>query len=229
MKTFSLSEKRLFAQQMRENPTPAEAKLWELIQRGQLGYKFRRQELLQGFILDFYCPVARTGVEVDGSAHLHREKAHQDEIRHRVMMRRGVRLMHFSAVEVLAFPEKAAAQIKTICEFQREAILLGSLKGVGVDSAFRAPMNTPILKASNSRLQDYSGHYPPKPASLEAAPLTEKLCISGHEAEKLVEKISRCTRQKSFPFPENDNRPIFEKVNSQRSQLQAWLKGKERA
>lgn len=49
---------------------PAEQILWKILRNSQLkGYKFRRQHGIGNFIVDFYCPKVRLGIEVDGESH----------------------------------------------------------------------------------------------------------------------------------------------------------------
>jgi very-short-patch-repair endonuclease len=44
------------ARQLRRDATPAERHAWTLLRnRRLLGLKFRRQHVLRGFIVDFYC------------------------------------------------------------------------------------------------------------------------------------------------------------------------------
>jgi very-short-patch-repair endonuclease len=58
------------ARELRHNPTPAERHAWTLLRnRGILGLKFRRQHLLHGFIVDFYCPSERIVIELEGNVH----------------------------------------------------------------------------------------------------------------------------------------------------------------
>jgi very-short-patch-repair endonuclease len=57
------------ARQMRHEPTSAEAFLWQHLRRKQLGVKFRRQHLIDRFIVDFYSHEAALVVEVDGPIH----------------------------------------------------------------------------------------------------------------------------------------------------------------
>lgn len=54
-------EKKQRARQMREAMTPAEAALWEYLRLDKLGVHFRRQQIIDGFIVDFYCPLGETG------------------------------------------------------------------------------------------------------------------------------------------------------------------------
>lgn len=59
-----------FAKQNRKNSTEAEDVLWQVLRDKNLGVKFRRQHpLKEGYILDFYCPEAKIGIELDGEIH----------------------------------------------------------------------------------------------------------------------------------------------------------------
>lgn len=56
--------------EMRRSPTPAEAKLWEILRGRRFeGTKWRRQQVIGGFIVDFYCAEHRIVLEVDGGVH----------------------------------------------------------------------------------------------------------------------------------------------------------------
>ena len=43
------------AKELRREMTPAEKILWEELRAKKLGVRFRRQQIIQGFIVDFYC------------------------------------------------------------------------------------------------------------------------------------------------------------------------------
>jgi histidinol dehydrogenase len=43
------------AEEMRNNPTETEEIMWEVLQDKKLGVKFRRQHIIDKFIVDFYC------------------------------------------------------------------------------------------------------------------------------------------------------------------------------
>lgn len=43
--------------------------MWEELRANKLGVRFRRQQVIQGFIVDFYCHKAALVVEVDGDIH----------------------------------------------------------------------------------------------------------------------------------------------------------------
>jgi very-short-patch-repair endonuclease len=58
------------ARELRRNPTDAERVLWDQLRLWQLdGHKFRRQQPLGRYIVDFVCLEKRVVVEVDGGQH----------------------------------------------------------------------------------------------------------------------------------------------------------------
>ncbi len=92
----------IHAHNMRKNPTEAEEFLWTRIRGRRLNkFKFRRQQHLKGFILDFYCESARLGVEVDGEIHLKKEQADFDKQRTEYLAEFGVKIIRFTNDEVL--------------------------------------------------------------------------------------------------------------------------------
>lgn len=62
--------KRLMARQLRRDATPVERQAWAVLRgRRILGLKFRRQHVLDGLIVDFYCAELRLVIELDGRHH----------------------------------------------------------------------------------------------------------------------------------------------------------------
>ena len=55
---------------LRNTLTPAEARLWSLLQNSRLdNRKFRRQHSVGPYVLDFFCPSERLCIELDGAGH----------------------------------------------------------------------------------------------------------------------------------------------------------------
>lgn len=54
---------------LRRSQTPEEKILWEKLRNKGLGVKFFRQYSVGPYILDFYCPVKRLALELDGEHH----------------------------------------------------------------------------------------------------------------------------------------------------------------
>jgi len=81
----------------RHGPTEAEAVAWALLRnRRCLGLKFRRQHVIRGFIVDFYCAELRLAVEVDGTFHGGRAQAEYDEARSQALAQAGVIVVRIS-------------------------------------------------------------------------------------------------------------------------------------
>jgi very-short-patch-repair endonuclease len=101
------------ATEMRNNPTPAEASMWEILRRQVYqnfpDYIFYRQSVQYGYILDFYCPRLRLGIEVDG--YVHDEQKEYDYYRDNTLARHGIEVHRFSNDEVLYNPQVTAERI----------------------------------------------------------------------------------------------------------------------
>ncbi|MBV9852332.1 MAG: endonuclease domain-containing protein [Armatimonadetes bacterium] len=92
-------EKQDLARQMRCRMTPAEAKLWQCLRRNQLlGLHFRRQQVIGGFIADFYCREARLVVECDGQ--VHEAQTYYDAERDRILAAHNLRVLRFTNAQV---------------------------------------------------------------------------------------------------------------------------------
>ena len=87
---------------LRRNQTDAEKKLWTILRNRQLsGVKFRRQFSIGRYILDFYSPEYRLGIEADGGQHYEDKGRQRDELRTRELNKLGVEIVRFSDREIL--------------------------------------------------------------------------------------------------------------------------------
>lgn len=101
-----------YARNMREHPTEAEAKLWELLQAHWLeGLHFRRQHVMENFIVDFLCLRKALIIEVDGPIHDQPEQMDYDQHRTKVLEELGFTLVRFTNDEVLRETEVVRAKI----------------------------------------------------------------------------------------------------------------------
>src|SRR5271166_5306249 len=63
-------EQLSFAKRLRREMTPPERILWKALRRNAVdGFHFRRQQVIEGSVVDFYCDAARLAIELDGSVH----------------------------------------------------------------------------------------------------------------------------------------------------------------
>jgi very-short-patch-repair endonuclease len=87
------------AREFRKAPMPSEAILWEALRGRRLaGRKFRRQQPIGPFVVDFFCPADRLIVEVDGGVHESQRAA--DREREKLLKSLGLRFVRVSAEQV---------------------------------------------------------------------------------------------------------------------------------
>lgn len=80
------------ARKLRRNMTLEERSLWHHLRRDNLGVKFRRQEPIGRYIVDFVCFEHKIVVEADGSQHLNNPN---DKIRDEFFTSQGFRVLRF--------------------------------------------------------------------------------------------------------------------------------------
>jgi very-short-patch-repair endonuclease len=88
------------ARKQRRQMSPPEVLLWRQVRGGVLGFKVRRQHPIGPYLADFYVPIARLVVEVDGSAHDFGDRPERDAARDQYMQERGYRVLRISARDV---------------------------------------------------------------------------------------------------------------------------------
>jgi very-short-patch-repair endonuclease len=94
---------------MRAHPTEAEKRLWFLLRdRRLVAFKFRRQQVIEPYIVDFVCFGERLIVEADGSRHADSES---DAWRDAYLRAQGFRVIRFWNNDILAGRESVAAAI----------------------------------------------------------------------------------------------------------------------
>ncbi len=113
--------KQLRALQMRRQMTPAEKILWQHLRAGRLqGLHFRRQQVIDGFIADFYCHSAGLVVEVDGA--VHEEQRDYDRERDRIITGRGLHILRVTNSQVTAEIKNVLTQIAHAAAEQRRKV-----------------------------------------------------------------------------------------------------------
>jgi very-short-patch-repair endonuclease len=102
------------AKELRRAMTPAEKRLWSALRRNQLdGFHFRRQQIIAGLIVDFYCHASGLVVEVDGP--VHEEQAEYDAERSRILGARGLRVLRIRNEDVMRDIEGVLVRIREAC------------------------------------------------------------------------------------------------------------------
>lgn len=102
---------RLFIRSLRNNPTPAERKLWAHLSARQLaGYRFNRQVRVGGYVIDLASRSAKLAIELDGDSHA--TTAEKDAVRTAFLQTRGYRVIRFANFDVMSNVEGAVAEIE---------------------------------------------------------------------------------------------------------------------
>ncbi|HEX3147605.1 MAG TPA: DUF559 domain-containing protein [Gemmataceae bacterium] len=92
-------EKIARAKELRREVTPEEQIIWEVLRANRFhGLRFRRQQVIDGFIADFYCHAAGLVVEIDGP--VHDDQAGYDQIRDKVLQARGLVVLRITNDQV---------------------------------------------------------------------------------------------------------------------------------
>lgn len=216
---FSLQEKRNFARTMRRNMTRAENALWYKISRNHFGYRFQRQFLLRGYIVDFYCAQLRTIVEIDGSIHDIEDVAADDEQRERILESYGFLVLRFSNEDVLNHMSVVLTRLWDECAARRAA-----LKAFSSKQFLSAKEKQPA--ALNSSCESVE-----KPARAATVDKTSEdgTTATPEDFQRIKEawqKLVVCSRERGRAFDAADNRTVAEKAFNQKYALQQHLQQK---
>ncbi|MBF0570643.1 MAG: endonuclease domain-containing protein [Candidatus Omnitrophica bacterium] len=102
MKTFNREATKEKRKELRKNQTDAERVLWNILRNKQMGgYKFFRQYGIGSYIADFYCPLLKVVIEVDGGQHYSEEAVAHDRKREEFLKGAGIRVIRFNNLDIL--------------------------------------------------------------------------------------------------------------------------------
>ncbi|MGH9441565.1 MAG: endonuclease domain-containing protein, partial [Thermoanaerobaculia bacterium] len=110
-----LAKLRHRARDFRKHSTEAERVLWrELRSRRFRVLKFRRQQRVGPYILDFYCYDRKLAIEVDGGGHANPETRGYDVARAVFLSGAGIRIVRFWNNDVLKSLDSVLAEIDRV-------------------------------------------------------------------------------------------------------------------
>ena len=93
-------EKIKRAKELRQKMTPAEKTLWEHLRAKRFhSLKFRRQQIIEGFIVDFYCHPLGLVIEVDGE--IHDKQKEYDRDREKILSAKGLTILRFTNKQII--------------------------------------------------------------------------------------------------------------------------------
>lgn len=87
---------KTYRRDLRNNSTKPERMLWKALQKSQFeGRKFRRQQSIENYIVDFYCPSEKLIVELDGEVHHNFVNQNYDDKRSVRLKELGFKVIRF--------------------------------------------------------------------------------------------------------------------------------------
>ena len=110
MKTRINPKLKEYSRENRKHSTYAEKVVWNMLRDNRLGEKFRRQHVIEPFIVDFYCNAKKLIIEIDGETHVGNED--YDLKREEILTNMGYHVIRFSNELVLGAGEKVENEIK---------------------------------------------------------------------------------------------------------------------
>ncbi len=98
---FNRPDQKSKRRQLRNSMPNAEVILWSRLKGHQLlGCKFRRQYGVGAFVIDFYSPEIKLGIELDGDTHFQEGRREYDRRRQAFIESFGIRIVRFLNVDI---------------------------------------------------------------------------------------------------------------------------------
>jgi len=114
MKIYNRKYLKTRRKDLRSNSTQAEIILWQCLKGSKLeGRKFRRQQSIGNYIVDFYCPKERLVIELDGEVHFTPEAIEYDKQRTEYLESLYIKVIRFENQEVVYNIDKVLENIKS--------------------------------------------------------------------------------------------------------------------
>ena len=111
--TSNIPALKSLLRKLRKNMTPAEVTLWQQLKAGRLdGTHWRRQYSVDKYILDFYCPIYKLCIELDGQEHFTMQGDTRDYDRTIFLNSKGIEVIRFENKEIWENIESVLETIK---------------------------------------------------------------------------------------------------------------------
>ena len=135
-------EKKARSRELRKNMTLAEKMLWEYLRAKRFNnFKFRRQQVIAGFIVDFYCHALELIIEVDGK--IHDKQQEYDRHRENIFMNKGFHIIRFTNKQVINDIETV---LKTIADKAEDIEDLQDLRQARKEAAVEPYLSLEVVK-----------------------------------------------------------------------------------
>lgn len=130
------SELKKRAEELRERMTEAEGLLWNVLSGKKFGgYKFRRQHIINQYIVDFVCLREKLVIELDGQYHFEEEQIEKDKIRTEFLESEGYKVIRFENKEVIKEIDAVLEKILKELESQHHKVSIREASPLGGEGA----------------------------------------------------------------------------------------------
>jgi very-short-patch-repair endonuclease len=114
---YNRPRQKRIRQHLRNTATDAERLLWSSLKGCQLlGYKFRRQQGIGQYVVDFYCPDKKVAVEIDGVTHWTEQEQKRDRLRQEYIEALGIRVLRFTNDDIFTNKDGVLNMIFAVLE-----------------------------------------------------------------------------------------------------------------
>ena len=113
----------------KKQTTPAEQVLWQQLKAKKLDSKFRRQHLVDEFIVDFICIEKSLIIEVDGEHHNTTAQQEADNLRTQILQELGFKVIRFTNQEVIGNIENVTKKITQELHNSDKSLPFGEVGG----------------------------------------------------------------------------------------------------
>ena len=108
-----MENKTILARNLRKNSTIQERRLWNLLKNRQFhNLKFKRQQPIGNYIVDFICKEAKIIIEIDGGQHNEPENIEYDKTRTEYLNTLGYKVIRFWNNEIYENIEGVVLRLK---------------------------------------------------------------------------------------------------------------------
>lgn len=114
---FNLDPLKPRRRKLRVDATEAEKIFWEAIRNKKLGSRFVRQFSIDGYVMDFYCPKLRLGIELEGRIHDYTKE--YDDFRVKYLESFSIKILRFKNSEIIDNLKRVLEQISPLLDQER--------------------------------------------------------------------------------------------------------------
>ena len=94
----------------------SEVLLWIYLKNNQLGFKFRRQQSIGKYIVDFYCPAVNLVIEIDGATHGDDQVRDNDIKKEEFLTKKGFVVKMYKDEQIFTNLEYALEDVSSLCK-----------------------------------------------------------------------------------------------------------------